>query len=84
MPLYQGRLCDILPLEISAIEEILLQLFDGVSYMHGRRVLHKDIKPENILVKRKSPPWQLSVREGRKMERAEVIVSASSRIVPWS
>ena len=60
MPLYQGRLCDILPLEISATEEVVLQLFDGVSYMHGRRVLHKDIKPENILV------------------------SASSRIVPWS
>lgn len=56
MPLYQGRLCDILPLEISAIEEVMLQLFDGVNYMHGQRVLHKDIKPENILVKGKSRP----------------------------
>ena len=56
MPLYQGRLCDILPLEISAIEQVMLQLFDGVQYMHGQRVLHKDIKPENILVKGKSRP----------------------------
>ena len=58
MPLYQGRLCDILPLEISATEEVMLLLFDGVSCMHEGRVLHKDIKPENILVKKKSPPRQ--------------------------
>lgn len=56
MPLYQGRLCDILPLSMSAIEEVMLQLFDGVNYMHAQRVLHKDIKPENILVKGKSRP----------------------------
>ena len=56
MPLYQGRLCDVLPLEISAIEEVMLQLFDGVHYMHEKRVLHKDIKPQNILVKAKSRP----------------------------
>lgn len=56
MPLYQGRLCDVLPLEISAIEDVMLQVFDAVSYMHGQRVLHKDIKPENILVKGKSRP----------------------------
>ena len=49
MPLYQGRLCDILPLDICAIEDVMLQLFDAVSYMHGKRVLHKDIKPETSL-----------------------------------
>lgn len=56
MPLYQGRLCDLPPLDISAIEEVMLQLFDGVRYMHRKGVLHKDIKPENILVKGKSRP----------------------------
>ena len=56
MPLYQGRLCDILPLEIFAIEEVMLQLFDAVNYMHRQGVLHKDIKPENILVKGKLRP----------------------------
>lgn len=56
MPLYQGRLCDILPLEISAIEEVMLQLLEGVQYMHVQGVLHKDIKPENILIKAKSRP----------------------------
>ena len=56
MPLYQGRLCDLLPLDISAIEEVMLQLFNGVEYMHRNGVLHKDIKPANILVKGKSRP----------------------------
>ena len=56
MPLYQGRLCDLLPLDISAIEEVMLQLFNGVEYMHRNRVLHKDIKPANILVKGKTRP----------------------------
>ena len=56
MPLYQGRLCDILPLELPAIENVMLQLFEGVAYMHAQRILHKDIKPENVLVKTKSRP----------------------------
>ena len=56
MPLYQGCLCDILPLELPAIENVMLQLFEGVAYMHAQRILHKDIKPENVLVKAKSRP----------------------------
>ena len=56
MPLYQGRLCDLLPLDISTIEEVMLELFNGVEYMHRNGVLHKDIKPANILVKGKSRP----------------------------
>ena len=45
-----------MPLEISAIENVMLQLFEGVGYMHAQRILHKDIKPENVLVKTKSRP----------------------------
>ena len=56
MPLYQGRLRDILPLEVPAIENVMLQLFEAVAYMHAQRILHKDIKPENILVKGKLRP----------------------------
>lgn len=56
MPLYQGNLCDILPLEVAAIENVMLQLFEGVAYMHAQRILHKDIKPENVLVKKRSRP----------------------------
>ena len=56
MPLYQGRLRDILPLGIPAIENVMLQLFEAVAYMHSQRILHKDIKPDNVLVKGKLRP----------------------------
>ena len=56
MPLYQGRLRDILPLEVPAIENVMLQLLEAVAYMHSQRILHKDIKPENVLVKGKLRP----------------------------
>ena len=56
MPLYQGCLCDILPLEVPAIENVMLQLFEGVACMHAQRILHKDIKPQNVLVRTKSRP----------------------------
>lgn len=82
MPLYRGRLCDILPLEISAIEEVMLQIFDGVSYMHGQQVLHKDIKPENILVKRKSRPHVVLADYGicaSLNNRAELMGSSGTR-----
>lgn len=82
MPLYQGRLCDILPLEISAIEEVMLQLFDGVYYMHAQRVLHKDIKPENILLKGKSRPDVVLADYGicaSLDNRAELMASSGTR-----
>jgi receptor-interacting serine/threonine-protein kinase 5 len=32
--------------------EIVLQLTDGLAYLHGNRVVHRDLKPENILLDR--------------------------------
>jgi mitogen-activated protein kinase kinase kinase len=34
--------------------EIVLQLTDGLAYLHGNRVVHRDLKPENILVRRQA------------------------------
>ena len=82
MPLYQGSLCAMLPLEITAIENVMLQLFDGVAYMHARRILHKDIKPENILVKTKSRPDIVLADYGlcaSLNNRAELMSNAGTR-----
>lgn len=28
----------------------MLQLLSGISYMHERRLLHRDLKPQNLLI----------------------------------
>ena len=51
MPLYLGHLLSILPLpDIPTIERVMLQIAEGLRFMHSNLVLHRDLKPENILV----------------------------------
>src|SRR5439155_13163554 len=38
------------PLRLSALCETLAQVCDGLAFIHGRGLLHRDIKPGNILV----------------------------------
>lgn len=56
MPLYHGSLWDMLPLpDILTMERAMAQIIQALLFMHGSRVLHRDVKPENILIKRKNP-----------------------------
>lgn len=51
MPLYLGHLKSILPLpDMPTTEKIMLQIAEGLRFMHSNLVLHRDLKPENILV----------------------------------
>ena len=51
MPLYLGSLKSMLPLPIMAMtERVMLQIAQGLQFMHSKSVLHRDLKPENILV----------------------------------
>jgi eukaryotic-like serine/threonine-protein kinase len=44
------RYCDRRRLNVEARLRLLLQLCDVVDFVHGRRILHLDLKPANILV----------------------------------
>lgn len=39
-------------LEISILKSFLYQLLNGVAYCHDHRVLHRDLKPQNLLINR--------------------------------
>ena len=38
------------PLRPGLLLSLLCQIMDGLAYLHGERVLHRDIKPHNILL----------------------------------
>ncbi|CAG9580316.1 unnamed protein product [Danaus chrysippus] len=46
------RLMDITkgPLQLDLVKSYLRQLLEGVAYCHAHRVLHRDLKPQNLLV----------------------------------
>ena len=54
MPLYDLNLRQFIKRELAppkAGKDIVLQVFSGVSYLQDRSILHRDIKPPNILMK---------------------------------
>ncbi|XP_050677933.1 cyclin-dependent kinase 2-like [Leptidea sinapis] len=38
------------PLHLDVVKGYLRQLVDGIAYCHSKRVLHRDLKPQNLLV----------------------------------
>jgi serine/threonine protein kinase len=40
-------------LDVPTIKSLLLQLLKGIAYCHEHRVLHRDLKPQNLLINKK-------------------------------
>lgn len=56
MPLCLGHLRSKLPLpNTSTTERVMLQISEGLRFMHSNLVLHRDLKPDNILIVSVSP-----------------------------
>lgn len=51
MPLCRGDLKSVLPLpDMPTTERLMLQIAEGLRFMHSHSILHRDLKPANILV----------------------------------
>ena len=44
---------DALGLELDVIKRLVFQVLKALNYLHENRVIHRDVKPENLLVDKK-------------------------------
>ena len=55
-PYFSTTLCDIKIPSVDLVREIAHQLFRALSFVHSNSVVHRNLKPDNILVSSLSPP----------------------------
>ena len=69
LPYIEMELCDSsldkmnIPLEISDGIKIISEISNGIKYAHKKKIIHLDLKPQNILLKKKTPKitdWGMS------------------------
>lgn len=79
------------PLSVGATLEIFIRVAEGLSYAHRRSVVHKDIKPANIMVTNNESGLQVKIldfgiaelNEGRKAQaETDVIYGSAAYMSP--
>ena len=60
----------------AAIVDLLMPLADALGHAHGRLVLHRDLKPDNVLVDRSGRPQLLDFGVGRALDETGTLTTA--------
>jgi serine/threonine protein kinase len=37
-------------ISVELLDSLLIQLFDGMSYIHSKKIVHRDLKPNNVML----------------------------------
>lgn len=60
----------------AAIVDLLMPLAEALGHAHGRLVLHRDLKPDNVLVDRSGRPQLLDFGIGRALDETGTLTTA--------
>lgn len=70
----------------AAYVEILMQVADALAFAHARGIIHRDVKPENVMVGHFGEvylvDWGIALRRDRDVEEAPSIVGTPSFMAP--
>jgi serine/threonine protein kinase len=74
------------PFFAAGLPSILMQIAEGIQFLHRNKILHRDIKPENILItgdmEVKIADFSLAVRKEKEQLISRVISGSRSYIAP--
>eukprot|EP00471_Norrisiella_sphaerica_P001172 CAMPEP_0184483642 /NCGR_PEP_ID=MMETSP0113_2-20130426/5323_1 /TAXON_ID=91329 /ORGANISM="Norrisiella sphaerica, Strain BC52" /LENGTH=363 /DNA_ID=CAMNT_0026864189 /DNA_START=122 /DNA_END=1213 /DNA_ORIENTATION=+ len=70
-------------IELSAAASVLTQTLNGIKYMHSKMVVHRDIKPDNLLV---TEDWQVKIADfgvSKQLEKKGELFSDTAGTYPF-
>ena len=63
------------PFELAQASSIVLRLAEALAYLHGEGVLHRDVKPQNVLLKDDGQPVLMDFNLGLDLTRTGLTVT---------
>ena len=67
------------PLSTDDLVEVARQVAAGMQTAHGKGILHRDLKPDNILVRKEADSWQVKIIDFGLALRRETIDTSAAR-----